>query len=401
MVSARTVGDEPLAGVFERAVAWAERTGFAGYDPYDGLNTRMGALRATRQSRLVLVYLNKFSPVNLRPALAIRPHATPAGVAVASRALLRHDPDRFRARAEDSLAFILAKSLRKGYGRHCWNGIDFPIQMGREYQTPDVPGVIGTAACAGLVLECWRAWPERDDLREVLLSVRRFLLEVLLQEHEGATFFRYKPISPRHSCTYNASAVAAGLVARINALCGEPEGEDAVAACFRYILQRQQAEGYWNYSIDLRTGVEKKQVDFHQGYVLEQLMGYLDDAGPNAAIERSCALGLRFYREQQFTPEGRALYRWPRAWPASISNQAQGIVTFSLAARFDAGHRAFARTVAEWTVRNMMDRTGWFYYLKYPFLTYRIPYFRWSQATMIEALQVYLAGGADESRSPA
>ncbi|HWK90348.1 MAG TPA: hypothetical protein VNP72_10140 [Longimicrobium sp.] len=400
-MSAETTGADALGGAFERAVAWAERAGFAGYDPYDGLNTRLGVLRATRPSRLALVYLNKFSPVNLRPLLAIRRHATPAGVAVASRALLRHDPVRFRARAEESLAFVLAKSLRGKYGHHCWNGIDFPIQMGREYQTPDVPGVIGTAACAGLVLECWRAWPERDDLREVLLSVRRFLLEVLLQEYEGATFFRYKPITAPHSCTYNASAVAAGLVARINALCGEPEGGQAVAACFRYLLERQHPEGHWNYSIDLRTGTEKKQVDFHQGYVLEQLMEYLDHAGPDAGVERACAHGLRFYRERQFTADGRALYRWPREWPASISNQAQGIVTFALAARFDDGHRAFARTVAEWTVRNMMDRSGWFYYLKYPFLTYRVPYFRWSQATMIEALQLYLAGQADGRGSTA
>ena len=42
--------------------------------------------------------------------------------------------------------------------------------------------------------------------------------------------------------------------------------------------------------------------------------------------------------------------------------------------------------VADWTIDNMQDRTGYFYYRKYPMLTARTPYIHWGQATMFKAL---------------
>ncbi len=45
-----------------------------------------------------------------------------------------------------------------------------------------------------------------------------------------------------------------------------------------------------------------------------------------------------------------------------------------------------AEKVARWTIENMRDPSGYFYYRKYPVLTARTPYFHWGQATMFKAL---------------
>jgi uncharacterized protein YyaL (SSP411 family) len=76
----------------------------------------------------------------------------------------------------------------------------------------------------------------------------------------------------------------------------------------------------------------------------------------------------------------------------NIHNQAQGIITFTRAAEAGFGHHYldFARTIAEWTIRNMQDPDGHFYYHKYRFFTNKIPYIRWSDASMAHALAVYL-----------
>jgi hypothetical protein len=46
--------------------------------------------------------------------------------------------------------------------------------------------------------------------------------------------------------------------------------------------------------------------------------------------------------------------------------------------------------VARWTLTNMQDRSGYFYYRKYPLITNKTPTFHWGQATMFAALAVLL-----------
>ena len=47
---------------------------------------------------------------------------------------------------------------------------------------------------------------------------------------------------------------------------------------------------------------------------------------------------------------------------------------------------ATALNVADWTIANMQDESGYFYYRKYPFMTNKTPTLHWGQATMFAAL---------------
>src|SRR5689334_5794347 len=49
-----------------------------------------------------------------------------------------------------------------------------------------------------------------------------------------------------------------------------------------------------------------------------------------------------------------------------------------------------AERVARWTIRNMQDRSGYFYYRKYPLITNKTPTLHWGQATMFAALAILL-----------
>ena len=44
----------------------------------------------------------------------------------------------------------------------------------------------------------------------------------------------------------------------------------------------------------------------------------------------------------------------------------------------------------EWTIENMQDERGFFYFQKNRTFTSRIPYMRWSQAWMFYAMTFYL-----------
>ena len=47
---------------------------------------------------------------------------------------------------------------------------------------------------------------------------------------------------------------------------------------------------------------------------------------------------------------------------------------------------AMATAVARWTIANMQDPSGYFYYRRYPFMVARTPMLHWGQATMYRAL---------------
>jgi hypothetical protein len=80
-----------------------------------------------------------------------------------------------------------------------------------------------------------------------------------------------------------------------------------------------------------------------------------------------------------------------------IHNQAQGIITFAQLKDYHPEYLDFAHIIARWTIENMQDRSGYFYYRKYPLFTNKIPYIRWSQGWMMVALsEMTLARGRME-----
>ena len=53
---------------------------------------------------------------------------------------------------------------------------------------------------------------------------------------------------------------------------------------------------------------------------------------------------------------------------------------------FNIKYLKFANVIAEWTIKNMQDAKGNYYYQKWPFITNKISYMRWNQAWMMVAL---------------
>ena len=99
---------------------------------------------------------------------------------------------------------------------------------------------------------------------------------------------------------------------------------------------------------------------------------------------------MEFYRNEQFLPDGRCKWRYPRVWPIDIHNQAQGIITFSKLRDIRADYLPFANTIAKWTIDVMKDESGYFYYQKWPFMMNKIQFIRWGQAWMLLALSIML-----------
>lgn len=378
-------------------VRWVEARDYTGYDLYDGLNvTKSKALLHSPLANTGLTQFFKHSPVNLRPLLGLPETKMPKGVGLflnayahlAERAGRAGDAEQQEAYLQRCAPLVawLNRHACPGHAGYGWN-FGFPYKFLFDNPTVVITAIIGRGLFAHYELT-------RDEaVREMLEGITRFILQDLyITETDYGISFSYTPKSdarrtPMQNCCYNASMLGAEILAKVYAVTGDERLRDYARRAVDFTVRHQHADGRWNYSIDLTTGRERPQVDFHQGFILDSLeacmrYGELTDPRYAEALER----GAAFYRRAQFFDDGRGLWRWPRPWPSDIHGQAQGILTFTRLRHLDPAYGPFAARIAAWTIDHMQDPEGYFYYRKGRYFTNRIPYMRWGQGWMMLAL---------------
>lgn len=365
---------------------------YEGWDPYDGLNnSKVQNMRLGRPYvQMGLVQLHRLSPINLRALFGVEKGVDTKGLAVFVQAYLElhsaTNEERYLCQATELSGAIIGSSLKGSVGDHAWASHYFPfIGADTGALSPSVPDIIGT----GNVLKALSSLQmivKEERLDEVIGSCQAYLRR-MVERRDGLAYFLYTP-EWKGKIVPNASAEALGAIAC--SLRARPDDE-LRALCddvLRSLLRLQRKDGSWVYSI-YPSGREYFQHDFHQGYIIGGLLSYRDLAPAELRddVDKAIDRALTFYKGL-FLEDGRSLYRAPQRFPVDIHNQSQGIITFTRAGemRGDATCIDMARTIADWTIRNMQDERGYFYYQKWPMVTNRIPFMRWSQAWMLLAL---------------
>ena len=100
--------------------------------------------------------------------------------------------------------------------------------------------------------------------------------------------------------------------------------------------------------------------------------------------------GLDYYKTNLFLGDGTPRLRNDSTYPVDIHSSAQTIITFAELVDFDSQLIEMAYKVADWSIANMQDTTGYFYYRKYKYRMNTMPYIRWGQAWMLRALSYLL-----------
>ena len=375
---------------------YVKENGWEGYDPYDGLNSKFTSCISGKSKwiRVFFVQLNKGLPINIRSILRIKKGIHIKGMGLFALAFLKlfrkfGDID-FLEEAVSCLDFLKKKSLKGNYSDHCW-GDYFEYQPAKNAlttNTANTPDIINTVVCASAFLEHYKITGNEESLA-IAISSGNFIIHTLYINNGGKAFFKYTPISEPSGITYNASAHGAMLLAKISKYKKDPQDMEIAQRVINFVISKQKPNGAWYYSES--DGKEKIQIDFHQGFILDDLYDFIrytepsDDRYMNALLT-----GAEFYRNEQFLPDGSAKWRWPRQYPIDIHNQAQGIITFSKLGELESEYLDFARKIASWTIENMQSSGGEFYYRKGRYFTNKIPYMRWAQAWMMLALSILL-----------
>ncbi|MCC5941643.1 MAG: hypothetical protein JJU37_08890 [Balneolaceae bacterium] len=364
---------------------------FYGYDPYDGLNTEYKILSKSKLVRLILVYFNKFSPLNFRKLLKVKESNQLMTMCIVANSMFSHkdvndNKSNLVEAFDDIWEMMKQTSLKSKYGYHCWDAHNFPIQMRGRYTHGDVASVVGNQIFGEFLIN-YHKISDNHEVLEYIEDLREFFMIEFYCEKKDVAFFKYKTEKPDTNFTLNASTRAARFVMQSSSYLNCNKYDAEIKKVFDLVINLQKEDGRWNYTHYFSNGWEKKQVDYHQGFILDDIIMYMNVFGEDELFLNSYKNGLEFYKNRQFLENGQGIYRYPKKWPVNIHNQSQGIITFSRAEKFDPKYLEFAKTITDWTIENMYDeKKGYFYYLKYPVFTNKIRYVRWSDANMLLAL---------------
>jgi hypothetical protein len=322
------------------------------------------------------------SPVNLRPALGIRPHTSAEALGFFGRGFLR----RWRAsgrsahleQARRCLAQMVASASRDWPGLSWGNQFDY---VSRVFSLPaGEPTVVWTAHNGHALLDAWEATGDACYL-EHARAVGRFVADVLpRQRHGHAECISYIPtaVHPVH----NANVLGASFLARAAVATGSDAWRAIAQRAIQYTVERQRPDGSWWYG-------ERRDLqwvdNFHTGYVLDSLYVYrlaTGDRSIDAAIER----GFDYYRRAFLHSDGRPLFLPGKPWPVDIQCAAQSIETLQRVGRQDPTAVEQAWRVADWTIRWMQGADGHFFARRHRWVTARVALLHWGQATMHSAL---------------
>lgn len=370
---------------------YIENEGYSGYDPYDTLNSRLEGILIGKWLPIAAIQFQKRNPFNIRPLLGVHKEINPKTMGLCLNAYSRLYEQSTRKDCLDSMNSIvqwLAENAAEKRSHFCW-GYNFPWASPEKTTPRHAPNIVVTATIAKGLFRFWLSTGS-PQAKEMLKGVAEFILRDLpFSEDRTGVCFSYTTLAK--DCCYNASLLGAEALAKLHSINPDAELAKKSIQALDFVVSRQKSDGSWNYSVDLATGQERKQVDFHQGYILEsisELLKYLNISDRKYIL--ALRKGLEFYHHRQFYPNGRSWWRLPREFPVDIHNQAQGIVTFTVCKGMAEPFLSFAETIAEWTMRNMQDPKGYFYYRCNRLFKNKIPYMRWSQAWMFLALVMLL-----------
>jgi hypothetical protein len=383
--------------IWRKLLAYCRANDWAGYDPYDALNSKLFEAFPALHSRipqLALTQALKRSPINVRPLLRVPKTQNPKAIALALSALLR--VPREEADGTGGLVPQLAErllALRSLNTPYCCWGASFPWQTRTVIVPRWAPNVVSTTFSANALLDLYDRSPEPRWL-EYAVSAAQYLLKDLYWRDGAAASFAY-PLPSVRNQVHNANFLAAAFLSRVYRLTGDTMFREPALNAARYSVSRQLEDGSWRYG----EGRAQNWADnFHTGFNLCALRAvgrYLESAEFESFIRR----GFAFYKTHFFRDDGAPRYFHDRTYPIDIHCAAQAIITLLALKDVDTGAATLAASVFEWAMRHMWDERGFFYYRALRFCTVKISYMRWSQAWMLVALAHLLANAADSDHS--
>lgn len=391
---------------FRTLKTYCEAENFVGWDPYDGLNSKVfkaTPLKHWELARLAWIQGFKRSPINFRKLLLVPKQHNAKGIGLFLNGycnlykLAIHGNTSFGTKEElqkriTELADLLLKMQNKNYSGACW-GYNFDWQARRLFLFPkNTPTVVATTFCASALFEAYEATGNEQYLNTALSSANFVLNDLNRTPGKKGFILSYSPLKGNDT-VYNASLLGAKLLSicysyRKNEEYRKVSKEVVEAAC-----AGQAEDGSWVYGL---LPVQSWIDSFHTGYNLDAIAHYsknFQDHDYRVHLEK----GMDYYLTNFFLEDGTPKYYHNKTYPIDIHCPGQLFVTLN-SLQYWTKYEELADRVVKWTLEHMFNKKGFFYYQLKEGISSKIPYMRWSNAFMFNALSVYLLNNTKDGK---
>jgi hypothetical protein len=381
--------DSNFAQAYAELFEWCRQHDFAGYDPFDALNSKLFQVLPFRNSstaRLLWTQTSKRSPLNLRGLTQVPREKNSKGIALFALGALatyrRTRTPEAETETRELLQQLISLQLRTEHGI-AW-GYNFDWQSRVFFAPRGTPTIVPTAFAARALVEVADALGDAAYL-ECARGACAFIVQDLPRsvENESEVCFSYAPETSTR--IFNASLLAAETLALVGARDTNQDYCTLAVKAVRYVVKQQRGDGSWSYGAD----PNQSWVDnFHTAYLLSSLKRISDSCKPAETdeIRTALQLGYEFWRKSFFLADGWAKYYHDALYPVDTHAAAAAIVSLLDLIELDRDALALAQRIATWSIRNLRDQRGFFYYQRRRFYTVHTPFMRWTQAWMTYAL---------------
>ena len=382
-------GDKAAKNEIERSInrlsQWLDKNDYRGYDTFDGLSA-VYLRPLTFKSPLLRTVLQqgvRRFPLNLRPLLGIRKERSTKGMGFLARGYMRlHEETGDPAWGEKAKAALawLVDHRSKGYSGSSW-GNHFDYQSRAFFLPKGVPTVVWTSLIGHAFLDGYEHFKDESYLKIAVSACDHILKELTAFPDGEGVCIGYVP--GKDSRVHNANTLGASLLIRTYSHTRHQEYRDLAEASLRYTASHKRQDGSWYYG-------EKENLhwvdNFHTGYVLDCFLHYEQSTG-DMRFHETMMDGYRFWKNTFFLEDGTPKYYDHKVLPLDIQCCSQAIDSLMFFRHMDPDAPSLALKVARWTIANMQDETGYFYYRRYsPWIVNKTPTLHWGQATMLSAL---------------
>lgn len=367
-------------------IAQCRATDYAGYDPFDGLNSvlfKKLALGSLPFAKIAWLQLHKRSLANFRPLVGVPRRRNPKGIALIILGLLESEKsvgDGTRIKEAIRLAeWLLDQRCDRSRWKHSAWGYHFDWAARAFFVPKGTPNAITTCYVA-------RALAALGDVtgnqRFVDAATDSGLFLESLHRDDGG-YYAYIP--GESAFVHNANLWAAAVVGETAKRIGDNALMQRALSAARRSVAMQREDGAWRYG----TRDHHSFVDgFHTGYNLEALAA-LQQAAGTGEFSEAISRGMDYYRKNFFLPDGTVKYYDNSIWPLDTHSVAQAILTLLKVGGSDGDHRLATRVFERALDTLYMPDERRFMYQRGRLTTNRINYLRWTQAWAFYAIGTY------------
>ena len=385
---------------FKRLKEYCEHEHYKGWDPYDGLNSRvfqaLPYFKNNTFSREVLIQAFKRSPINLRHLAMVPKGYNPKGLGLFlggycnlyqmaddGRDVIINKNECYERIVQ--LADLLLSLQTKGYSGACW-GYNFAWQSKAFFLPKWTPTVVATSFIVEPLLKAFEI-TGRQEYYDTAISSADFILKDLNRiEKPNGFMFSYSPLDNR--AVYNATLLGSKTLALIYGYTKEDNLKEAARKSVRCVCDTQNPDGSFPHSD--QAGNTWRD-NFHTGFKLESIKLYQGICNDYSFIT-NLESGYNYWIENFFIKDkGIALYYDRNMQPSLVDLHcvAQAMATLYKLGKMDE-QNTLATKLLQWAMDNMQSKKGYFYFQKKGFIKTKIEYMRWPNAWMFYGISYWL-----------